>query len=94
MISADFFSAISLTLPSNLLVRVWISSLQVSTSSSVRIFSVCSMSACLLASRRMLRIDDSGFLGEILDAAASFLRCSTESGGDVQAHHLAVGVGR
>ena len=80
-ISADFFSAMSLTLPSNRLVRVWISSLQVSRSSSVRILSVCSWSACLLASRRMFRMATRASSARSLTRLTSFLRCSTESEG-------------
>ena len=80
-ISADFFSAMSLTLASNRLVRDWISSLHFSTSSSVRILSVSSLSADLLASRRMFRIEIRASSARSLTRATSFLRCSTESEG-------------
>ena len=94
MISADFLSAVSLTLASNLLGQRLDLFLAGSTSSSVRILSVCSTSACLLASRRILRIEMRASSARSLTRLASFLRCSTESGRHVQADDLAVGVGR
>ena len=94
MISADFLSAISLTLASNFLVRDWISSLQVARSSSVRILSDCSWSACLLASRRMLRIATRASSARSLTRSDQLLALLDRQGRDVEPDHLAVGVGR
>lgn len=92
MISFSLAEARVLTLVSNFLVNSWVLSLQVSQSSSLRILSFWDWSACLLASRRILRIEIRDSSANSLTRETSCLRRSVERGGDVESDESSVGI--